>query len=159
MTEEAEILSELRHCLKKIADEEEDILKYSHGVIKEPNGVHDFVNGKMSKLFRLASTYKNAFERLNVKTKKEFDQVVKKRFKHHDIQDLELTINDTEVEWDNLLKDVDQQLQQGGGSTLSVGQDGPTSVSLEDARTGETTSLSQYLTSEHLVLILLRHFA
>ncbi|OWF35173.1 hypothetical protein KP79_PYT09652 [Mizuhopecten yessoensis] len=158
-TEEAEVLSDLRHSLKNILDREEDILKFSRNVVKETNGVNDFVNGKISKLFGLASTYRNAFERLKVTNKKDFDKVVKKNFRHHDIQDLEQSINDTEVEWDQLLQDLDQQLQEGGVSTLSEGQEGPINVILEDARTGDTTTLSQYLTSDHLTLILLRHFA
>lgn len=61
-------------------------------------------------------------------------------------------------EWDGILQRIDQSLKEDD-TGVELGDTGPVNVTLTDARTGQETSLMEYLGHQSLVLVLLRHFA
>lgn len=61
-------------------------------------------------------------------------------------------------DWDGILQRIDQSLKEDD-TGVELGDTGPVNVTLTDARTGQETSLMEYLGHQSLVLVLLRHFA
>lgn len=158
--DEAKDVSDFIASLKEIVKEEEEILNYTKSVLDEENGMMEFVDKKISRLFRLAFVYNNVFQRHSVKTKDEFEQLFKTYFRHSEVRELHDEVFENEEEWDSILKDVDDRLSANTNQALGNGDRAPLETKLIDARTGQTTCLSQYLQSgKHLILILLRHFA
>jgi hypothetical protein len=71
-------------------------------------------------------------------------------------------IVDNENEWDSILQEVDTSLVADTGTILKVGDQGPVDYELSDVRTGQSLTLGNILSEDegnHLVLVLLRHFA
>lgn len=158
--DEAQDVSDFIASLKDLLKEEEQIIKYTKSVLEEENGVTEFVDKKISRLFRLASVYNRVFQKHSVKTKDEFEQLFKKYFKHSDVRELHDEVLEIEEEWDSILENVDKQLTADTYKVLGKDDRGPLDIKLIDARSGQTSCLSQYLTTgKHLILILLRHFA
>lgn len=158
---EDEVVADIVSSLKELNDKEEQLIKYSRDILREENGFSVFVDDKIKKLFGLAFVYKNVFQKHDVKTKEEFERLIRKYFRHSDVRDLHDELVDTEDEWDSILKDLDQRMGAlSNGKVLSIGDKSPVDTELVDARSGKATSIEQFLTGgKHIVLVLLRHFA
>lgn len=158
---EDEVVAGIVSSLKELIDEEEQLIRYSRDILREENGFSVFVDDKIKKLFSLAFVYKNIFQKHDVKTKEEFERLIRKYFRHSDVRDLHDELVDTEEEWDSILKDLDQRMGAlSNGKVLSIGDKAPAETELVDARSGQSTTIEQFLSrGKHIVLVLLRHFA
>ncbi|KAL3873171.1 hypothetical protein ACJMK2_036319 [Sinanodonta woodiana] len=148
-----DILQSLRDLYKV----EEDLLKYGRDAASASRD--QFLNEKIGKFFGLAIAYKNCFERLKVKTKVEYEKIIKDNFRHKHIQEVFEDITEIEAQWDTFLEENDITLEEDIGDTVQLDDFGPMDATLHDARTGNSTSLHQFIGQENLILILLRHFA
>lgn len=160
--EDDEAVAAIIASLKEINEVEEQIIKYSRSVLEEENGVVDFVDDKIRRLFRLASTYNAIFRKHDVTTREGFERVIRKHFRHTEVRHLHDDIVDNEDEWDSILQEVDKSLVADTGNLLKVGEQGPIDFELSDVRTGQSLTLGNILSEDegkHLVLVLLRHFA
>ncbi|KAK3586852.1 hypothetical protein CHS0354_034890 [Potamilus streckersoni] len=143
--------------LRDLCKIEEDLLKYGRDAASASRD--QFVNDKIGKFFGLSIAYRNCFERLKVKTKVECEKVIKDNFRHKQIREVFEEIIETEAQWDTFLQENDSSLKGDGGDTVQLDEFGPIDATLQDARTGNLTSLYQIAGQENLILILLRHFA
>lgn len=136
----------------------EGLLEYGKQVAKD--SVSDFVNEKIGKLFGMATAYEKCFESLGVPTKSEMEKKIHKHARHAKLREASTELLNVEQEWDIFLGSIDKTLEGDSSDTVQLGETGPLHAPLVDARTSQQTSLQDFLTGSHsLVLILLRHFA
>lgn len=122
----------------------------------------DFVSSKMGSLGAMIGHYCNAFEKLNVKTRKEVEGLVQSCYKDSNVQDSYEELISIENDWQSFLNNLDKELTGNQATAaLQIGDRGPVDVPLIDVRSKASTSLQQYLSkgAEQLVVVLLRHFA
>lgn len=111
-------------------------------------------------MFGMASAYKKCLTSLNVKSKDALERLIHQHIRNPSVQEASHELLDIEQEWDNFFKSIDKNLTSEVEEPAKLGQTGPLEVPLVDARSGEATSLKQFLKERNsLVLILLRHFA
>ncbi|GFO25969.1 selenoprotein l [Plakobranchus ocellatus] len=149
--------STVKALLSDITDHCENIIANAKTCVQ--GDVEKFVSKDISKLFQLVGVYKNAFQRLKVNSKRELEEIVSHFFRCDEIREKFDYLLDSEQAWDDFLQEVDSQLVVSDTKPLVEGEPGPNDTSVVDARTGQTTTLEEFLGSGPLVLVLLRHFA
>ncbi|CAH1261700.1 Hypp2435 [Branchiostoma lanceolatum] len=145
--------------VSKTVSEIEELLERARNFVKE--SLDDFMDSKVGCLGGLISIYHNFYTRLCVKTRLEAEKLWEHLYRYPSVQSAVEDLWEVEEQWDTFLQDVDKQLNadRAGGGDLQVGALGPVDVPLVDARTGSSVILQDYLGSQCLVLVLLRHFA
>lgn len=127
------------------------------------NSVEDFIEDKVRKMGPMIGHYFSTFQSLNVMTRKDMDQAVKKMYGFKSIRDAEEELFQAEQDWDSFLKEVDHTFDPLCGSVndreLVIGSYGPCELKLTDVSTERQFTIQDLLTSASTVFILLRHFA
>eukprot|EP00092_Neocalanus_flemingeri_P015857 GFUD01017162.1.p1 GENE.GFUD01017162.1~~GFUD01017162.1.p1 ORF type:complete len:157 (-),score=50.08 GFUD01017162.1:739-1209(-) len=124
----------------------------------------DFVENKLGPSFGPAiGIYASLFKALNVNNREELEEKVKSNFRHVSVQDSFESLLEIESHWNTFLSALDEELRGSAGCRgVSQGDKIETGVQLDNARTGQVTSLSSLLDTSHtdyVHLVLLRHFA
>ncbi|KAK0052273.1 peroxiredoxin-like 2C [Biomphalaria pfeifferi] len=70
----------------------------------------EFLSQKIGKLFQVVGLYRQAFEKLNVKTKSEFDGLARRYFSSPEVRDAFDEITQSERDWDEALEEIDKTL-------------------------------------------------
>ncbi|XP_025105925.1 uncharacterized protein LOC112571263 [Pomacea canaliculata] len=185
MMDERQNKETLLLCLQELKEAEETLVAYAEKEVKA--SVKTFVSSKIGKLFRLASVYKDIFERLGIQTKDDFEEKIKHHFRYSPLREAFEEWQEAENKWDDLLKDVDSRIGTKGPHPLTEGQQISLMQMFIDARTGTRKCLYDFFHKEKpssgsviqeapsdagnsglssflpfpssVVLVLLRHFA
>ncbi|KAK7103753.1 hypothetical protein V1264_018590 [Littorina saxatilis] len=161
-------IKEINHCLQTLLSGANEAVKVS---------TEHFIDNEIAKLFGLATAYKNVLHTLKLQKKVDLDQVVEHHYRYQDVREVCDDWKELELQWDDLLKDVDKKLDRSGPDPLTKGQ----VMSLDEpflcARTKRETTIRELFKNadssgsgkglptqgshpaKFLVLILLRHFA
>ena len=103
------------------------------------NSVEDFMEDKVRKMGPMIGHYFSTFQSLNVMTRKDMDQAVKKMYGFKSIRDAEEELFQAEQDWDSFLKEVDHTFDPLCGSVndreLVIGSYGPCELKLTDVST------------------------
>ncbi|XP_071834718.1 uncharacterized protein [Apostichopus japonicus] len=106
----------------------------------------------------LIRAYATAFRDLKVGTRSAFESLFEKFFHDPDVRDCFDELLELEDEWDESLLKCDQRMVKSTVTEAKVGSRGPVDVTLVDGRTEKQTTLSDFLTGENsILLVLLRH--
>lgn len=124
--------------------------------------IEDFVADRVRKMGAMIGHYFNAFQALNVMSRKGVDEAVAKMHSSQKIQDAAEELFEAEDEWDSFLKEIDAKMNpsyNGKAGDLVVGSHGPCELEVTDVGSEKKFSIQDLLTSTSTILILLRHFA
>lgn len=161
-------LENLQKVLSNILDEAQEYARQS---------IKDFVEDKVRKMGAMIGHYYTAFQKLNVMSRKDMGEAIKKMYNYESIRDAEEELFQLEDNWNSFLEEIDCKIDPSsvkeaklcspGPSSivkktkpeLTVGSHGPCELKLTDVSTERQCSLQDLLTSTSTVLILLRHFA
>ncbi|XP_005097021.3 uncharacterized protein LOC101856259 [Aplysia californica] len=148
----------LLSALESVTDAATEIIRNARNDVQSSS--EDFVSQKIGKLFRIVGLYKKAFEKVEAKSKDEFERKASRHFRDGKMREAFDELLDVEREWDDFLMGVDKGLASTGGPALREGDVGPISDSLVNACTELPTTFEDFLMDQQfLVLVLLRHFA
>ncbi|GFR76811.1 selenoprotein L [Elysia marginata] len=114
--------------------------------------VEQFISRDIGKLFKVVWTYKNAFERLQVTNKTEFEKAVSHEFWQGNVREEFDEVLESEQVWDEFLLEVDSQLVVSNDRPLVKGDLFPSNLSLIDARTGQPTTVESFIGPRELFL-------
>ena len=102
--------------------------------------IEEFVADKVRRMGAMIGHYFTAFQSLNVMSRNGLEEMIKQRYNHESIRDLEEELHQTEDEWDSFLKDVDAKMNSSTEALkeaeLIVGSKGPCELELKDVSTG-----------------------
>uniref|UniRef100_A0A2C9LHP9 Uncharacterized protein n=1 Tax=Biomphalaria glabrata TaxID=6526 RepID=A0A2C9LHP9_BIOGL len=120
----------------------------------------EFLSQKIGKLFQVVGLYRQAFEKLNVKTKSEFDGLARRYFSSPEVRDAFDEITQSERDWDEALEEIDKTLNTSVAVQLKEGDTLPLEMTAVNARSKENVTLASFVHSQpFLLMVLLRHFA
>ncbi|XP_078350972.1 uncharacterized protein LOC144635762 [Oculina patagonica] len=146
-------LEQLHNMLTKILAEAQENARES---------IEDFVADKVRKMGAMIGHYFNAFQALNVMSRKGVDEAVAKMYRSQSIQDAAEDLLQAEDDWNTFLEETDVKMDPSCNTTtedLVVGSHGPCELKVTEVSSGRDFSIQDLLTSTSTVLILLRHFA
>lgn len=159
---------EVEEISKILDDTCDSIGKLLQAAKEKSKDVQNFVEIQLGQSFGPAiGIYTKIFKALEVKSREELEDVVKKSFRYLSVQESFENLLLVESSWDEFLKELDATLQGGDAvEKLSVGQSPPSDFCLINARTGKTAGLNTLLdydisslkNEKYLHLVLLRHF-
>ena len=97
--------------------------------------IEDFVADRVQKMGAMIGHYFNAFQALNVMSRKGVDEAVAKMYSSQKIQDAAEELFEAEDEWDSFLKEIDAKMNlscNGKAEDLVVGSRGPCELEVTD---------------------------
>ena len=97
--------------------------------------IEDFVADRVRKMGAMIGHYFNAFQALNVMSRKGVDEAVAKMYSSQNIQDAAEELFEAEDEWDSFLKEIDAKMIlscNGKAEDLVVGSRGPCELEVTD---------------------------
>nr|KAI8741268.1 peroxiredoxin-like 2C [Biomphalaria glabrata] len=97
----------------------------------------EFLSQKIGKLFQVVGLYRQAFEKLNVKTKSEFDGLARRYFSSPEVRDAFDEITQSERDWDEALEEIDKTLNTSVAVQLKEGDTLPLEMTAVNARSKE----------------------
>lgn len=146
--------------LKKLQEKITNILAEAQENAKQ--SIENFVADKVRKMGAMIGHYFTTFQALNVMSRKEMDEAVRKMYIDESIRDAQEELYHAEDDWNSFLADVDTKINPSSGveeTQLLVGSRGPCELKLTDVSTERQCFVQDLLTSTSTLLILLRHFA
>jgi len=150
----------LTNELNKHAKLSRELIKVAEADLND--GVDDFVAKKIGKLFKIVSSYKDLFEKFGLKSKADFENLLREHYRNEGVRDASEDFYEAEASWDSFLRNVDTNYlsPSGTATVLTDGQPGPLTSMVTDSETGREGSLATFLGSGRpTLLVLLRHFA
>lgn len=124
--------------------------------------MEEFVADKVRKMGAMIGHYSDAFQTLNVMSRKDIDEEVAKVCHDKSIRDAADELFQAEDEWNSFLEETDAKINplcKDKAKELVEGSHGPCDLKLIDVHTEREFSVQDLLTSTSTVFILLRHFA
>ena len=97
--------------------------------------IEDFVTDKVRKMGAMIGHYFNAFQALDVTSRKGLDEAVAKMYRSQEIQDAAEELFKAEDEWDSFLKETDSKMNRSCSNKveeLVVGSHGPCELKVTD---------------------------
>jgi hypothetical protein len=122
-------------------------------------GTAEFIKSGLGDLGKLISLYNDTLTRVNAMTRNELDQLCKTHWRDIQVREAFEELCSVEDSWNNFLLQIDKH--DGDVSTIPGDSTAHNilRLSLVDARSGRKTALQDFFDGNHLVLVLLRHFA
>lgn len=154
----------MEHLLQEI----EKLQKMLSSILAEAqeNATHsteNFVADQVRKMGAAIGHYFATFQALNVMSRKEMEEEIRKMYNHQSIREAEEELHAAEDEWNSFLEEIDAKIDPSpvvtSGAELFIGSKGPLELKLTDVSTGRYVTVQDLITSTSTVLILLRHFA
>ena len=140
-----EELDKLQNTLRNILTEAQENAKQS---------IENFVEDKVRKMGAMIGHYFTAFQVLNVMSRKDMDEAVKKMYNLESIRDAEESLYQAEDEWNTFLEEVDAKINPSSGHVeddeLVVGSYGPCKLNLIEVSTERLVKCT--LLTEHFFL-------
>ncbi|WAR20139.1 LOW QUALITY PROTEIN: hypothetical protein MAR_001977, partial [Mya arenaria] len=143
MSGEEEEVGEMTLAVRQLTETLEDLLQYGRDSVQESK--EEFINGKIGKLFGMSFAYEKCYNRLHVSTKEGLERKIHRFSRDRDLREASSDLLDVEQDWDTFLQGVDKSLEGKTEDTVQVGETGPLNFPLVDARSGEATSLQEYV--------------
>ena len=126
------LLEELKKLQEKIAN----ILAEAQENAKQ--SIENFVADKVRKMGAMIGHYFTTFQALDVMSRKEMDEAVRKMYVDESIRDAQEELYHAEDDWNSFLEDVDTKINPSSGveeTELLVGSRGPCELKLTDVST------------------------
>ena len=108
--------------------------------------IEDFVADRVRKMGAMIGHYFNAFQALNVMSRKGVDEAVAKMHSSQKIQDAAEELFEVEDEWDSFLKEIDAKMNpscNGKAGDLVVGSHGPCELEVTDVGSEKLVEMKQ----------------
>ena len=108
--------------------------------------IEDFVADRVRRMGAMIGHYFNAFQTLNVMSRKGLDEAVAKVYSSQKIQDAAEELFEAEDEWDSFLKEIDAKMNSSGNGKaedLVVGSHGPCELEVTDASSERLVEMKQ----------------
>lgn len=108
--------------------------------------IEDFVADRVRKMGAMIGYYFNAFQVLNVMSRKGVDEAVAKMHSSQKIQDAAEELFEAEDEWDSFLKEIDAKMNpsyNGKAGDLVVGSHGPCELEVTDVGSEKLVEMKQ----------------
>lgn len=122
--------------LKKLQEKITNILAEAQENAKQ--SIENFVADKVRKMGAMIGHYFTTFQALNVMSRKEMDEAVRKMYIDESIRDAQEELYHAEDDWNSFLEDVDTKINPSSGveeTELLVGSRGPCELKLTDVST------------------------
>ena len=100
--------------------------------------IEDFVEDKVRKMGAMIGHYFNAFQALNVMSRKDVDEAVTKMYSSQSIRDAAKKLFQSEGDWDSFLEETDARMNPSCNDReveLVVGSHGPCELKVTDVLT------------------------
>lgn len=124
--------------------------------------IEEFVADKVRKMGTMIGHYFNAFQTLNVMSRRDIDEEVAKVCHDQSIRVAAEDLFQAEDEWNSFLEETDAKMNplcKDNTKDLIEGSHGPCDLKVIDVQTERKVSIQDLLTSTSTIFILLRHFA
>lgn len=122
-------LEQLQKMLTKVLAEARENVRES---------IEDFFTDKVRKMGAMIGQYFNAFQALNVLSRKGVDEAVAKVYSSQSVQDAAEELLQAEDDWNTFLEETDAKINPSGNATtedLVVGSHGPCELKVTDVYT------------------------
>lgn len=122
--------------LKKLQEKITNILAEAQENAKQ--SIENFVADKVRKMGAMIGHYFTTFQALNVMSRNEMDEAVRKMYIDESIRDAQEELYHAEDDWNSFLEDVDTKINPSSGveeTELLVGSPGPCELKLTDVST------------------------
>lgn len=131
----------MEHLLQEI----EKLQKMLSSILAEAqeNATHsteNFVADHVRKMGAAIGHYFATFQALNVMSRKEMEEEIRKMYNHQSIREAEEELHAAEDEWNSFLEEIDAKIDPSpnvtNGAELFIGSKGPLELKLTDVSTG-----------------------
>ena len=131
-------------AVEKLLKELEKLQKTLRNVLAEAQenakrSIENFLEDKVRKMGAMIGHYFTTFQALNVMSRKDMEEAVKKMYNFESIRDAEESLYQAEEEWNSFLEEVDAKINPSSDPVedkeLVVGSYGPCKLKLTDVST------------------------
>ena len=131
-------------AVEKLLQELEKLQKTLRNILAEARenakrSIENFLEDKVRKMGAMIGHYFTTFQTLNVLSRKDMEEAVKKMYNFESIRDAEESLYQAEEEWNSFLEEVDAKISPSSDpeedKELVVGSYGPCKLKLTDIST------------------------